>query len=132
MAEPNLGNRPLSPHLSVYRMTITMFTSIANRVSGAAMILASLMIVWWLLAAATSPAYFDFVNGFMTSWLGLLILFASLWALWFHFLAGIRHIVMDFGIGYGLGAAIKSAWGVLIGSAILTILSGILIANCGG
>lgn len=132
MAEPNLGNRPLSPHLSVYKMTITMLTSILNRVTGAAMILAAFLIVWWLLAAATSESYFNFVNGFMTSWLGLIILFGSLWALWFHFLAGIRHLFMDFGLGYELKTAIMGAWGVLIGSFVLTVLSGILIAYCGG
>nr|WP_323777009.1 succinate dehydrogenase, cytochrome b556 subunit [Amylibacter sp.] len=127
MADVNRGNRPLSPHLSIYRVTITMFVSIMNRIAGAGMVLAAVLIVWWLMAAASGPAYFDTVNGYLTSWLGLLILVGSLWALWFHFLGGLRHLVMDFGIGYELKTVNMTGWVVLIGSFVLTLISLICI-----
>jgi succinate dehydrogenase / fumarate reductase cytochrome b subunit len=122
MADLNRGNRPLSPHLSIYRMTITMLVSIMNRITGAGMALAGIMIVWWLMAAASSPAYFETVTGYLTSWVGLLILVGSLWALWFHFLGGLRHIVMDFGIGYEIKTVNMTGWIVLIGSFVLTAI----------
>lgn len=127
MADVNRGNRPLSPHLSIYRVTITMFVSIMNRIAGAGMVLAAVLIVWWLMAAASGPTYFDTVNGYLTSWLGLLILVGSLWALWFHFLGGLRHLVMDFGIGYELKTVNMTGWVVLIGSFVLTLISLICI-----
>ncbi len=127
MADVNRGNRPLSPHLSIYRMAITMLVSILNRITGAGMVLAGVMIVWWLMAAASGPEYFATVSGYMTSWFGILILVGSLWALWFHFLGGIRHLVMDFGIGYDLKTVNMSGWAVVIGSGVLTLLSLICI-----
>ncbi|PCH93753.1 MAG: succinate dehydrogenase, cytochrome b556 subunit [Rhodobacteraceae bacterium] len=123
MSDDNRGNRPLSPHLTIYRLQISMVTSIVNRIAGAGMMLAAVLIVWWLLAASTSPTYFEFVDGILTSWLGLLILFGSLWALWFHFLAGIRHLFMDFGKGYGLKAVNFWSWALVVGSLVLTAAS---------
>ncbi|PLS23596.1 succinate dehydrogenase, cytochrome b556 subunit [Neptunicoccus cionae] len=123
MADVNRGNRPLSPHLSIYRLSITMFVSIANRITGAGMVLAAILVVWWLMAAASGPEYYEMANGFLTSWLGLLILVGSLWALWFHFLGGLRHLVMDFGIGYELKTVNSTGWGVVIGSFVLTVIS---------
>lgn len=123
MADVNRGNRPLSPHISVYRLQINMVTSILNRITGVAMTLAAVLIVWWLLAAATSASYFEFVDGFLTSWLGLLIMFGSLWALWFHFLGGIRHLIMDFGFGYENKSVDFWGWAIVILSFVLTAAS---------
>lgn len=123
MADVNRGNRPLSPHLSVYRPQINSITSIFNRITGVAMTLAAVLIVWWLMAAATSSAYFDFVNGLLSSWFGLLIMFGSLWALWFHFLGGIRHLIMDFGYGYELKSVNTWGWALVILSFVLTAAS---------
>ena len=120
MADVNRGNRPLSPHISIYRPQVNSITSIINRITGVAMTLAAVLIVWWLLAAATGTAYFDFVNGLLTSWLGLLIMFGSLWALWFHFLGGIRHLVMDFGKGYELKSVDFWGWAIIVLSFVLT------------
>ena len=123
MADVNRGNRPLSPHLSIYRMAITMLVSILNRITGAGMVLAAVMIVWWLMAAASGAEYYATVNGFLTSWFGLLILVGSLWALWFHFLGGLRHLFMDFGIGYEIKTVNMTGWIVVIGSFVLTALT---------
>lgn len=127
MADVNRGNRPLSPHLSIYRMAITMLVSIMNRITGAGMALAAILIVWWLLAAASGADYYATVNGFLTSWVGLVILVGSLWALWFHFLGGLRHLFMDFGLGYEIKTVNMTGWIVLIGSFVLTALSLICI-----
>lgn len=127
MADPNIPNRPLSPHLEIYRREINMMTSIVNRITGVGMGLAGFLIVWWLMAGATSEAYFDYVNGLLTSWLGLLILVGSLWALWFHFLGGMRHLWMDFGYGYDIETVTKSGWVLVGGSLVLTALSLLLI-----
>jgi len=123
MADVNRGKRPLSPHISIYRTEINMITSILNRITGAGMMLAAVLIVWWLLAAATSEAYFDFVNGILTSWLGLIVMFGSLWALWFHFLGGLRHLVMDFGYGYELKSVDFWGWAIVALSFVLTAAS---------
>lgn len=123
MADVNRGNRPLSPHLTVYRMAITMFVSIANRITGVGLALGAVMIVWWLMAAASGPDYFETVNGYMTGWFALLIWFGSIWALWFHFLGGVRHLWMDFGKGYDLPTVNATAWGVVVGSLGLALIS---------
>ena len=127
MADVNRGNRPLSPHLSIYRMAITMLVSIMNRITGAGLALAAILIVWWLVAAASGEDYFADANGFLTSWFGLLILGGSLWALWFHFLGGLRHLVMDFGYGYDIKIVNMTGWFVLICSFALTFISLIFI-----
>jgi succinate dehydrogenase / fumarate reductase cytochrome b subunit len=123
----NRGNRPLSPHLSIYRPQLTSMTSILTRITGNALLLAALMIVWWFLAAATSPEYFAFADGLITSWFGDLIMVLSLWALWYHSLAGIRHLIWDNAIGLEIETAEKMGWAVIGGSVVLTLLTIVLI-----
>lgn len=127
MADVNRGNRPLSPHLSIYRNQINMVTSILNRITGVGMVLAAIMIVWWLLAAASGPEYYEAVNGWMTSWFACLIWFGSIWAFWFHFLGGLRHLVMDFGYGYELSQVNFWGWALVIASFVLTALTLVLL-----
>jgi succinate dehydrogenase / fumarate reductase cytochrome b subunit len=113
----------LSPHLQIYRPQLTSITSILTRITGNALILAAVLIVWWLLAAATSAAYFAFVDAILRSWLGKIILTGSLWAVWYHYLAGLRHLWFDAGKGLDIPTAEKLGWGVIIGSVVLTILT---------
>ncbi|MDU8911851.1 succinate dehydrogenase, cytochrome b556 subunit [Aestuariicoccus sp. MJ-SS9] len=127
MADVNRGNRPLSPHLQIYRPQLTSITSILTRITGNALIVAALMIVWWLLAAATSEEYFNFANAVLTSWFGDLVLFLSLWALWYHTLAGIRHLIWDYAVGLDLETAYKLGYAVIGGSVVLTLLTVALI-----
>ncbi len=132
MAETNEGRttpaqRPLSPHLQIYRPQLTSITSILTRITGNALIVASLMIVWWLFAAATSDAYFAVADAVMTSWFGTLVLTLSLWAVWYHYLAGLRHLVWDSGRGLDLPTAEKMGWGCIIGSVVLTIITLLLV-----
>lgn len=123
MADVNRGNRPLSPHLQVYRPQLTSITSILTRLTGNALIIGALLVVWWFVAAATSPEYFALANGVITSWFGDLVLLGSVWALWYHSLAGIRHLIWDSGRGLEIGTAEKLGWAVIIGSFVLTALT---------
>ena len=123
MADVNRGKRPLSPHLQVYRPQLTSITSILTRITGNALIVAALLIVWWLLAAATSAEYFAVADGVLRSWFGKLVLFGSVWAVWYHFLAGLRHLYYDSGRGLDIPTAEKLGWGVIFGSVILTLFT---------
>ncbi|MDE3027769.1 MAG: succinate dehydrogenase, cytochrome b556 subunit [Paracoccaceae bacterium] len=127
MADVNRGNRPLSPHLQIYRPQITSVTSIFTRITGNALIVTAVLIVWWLLAASTSEAYFNVANAVITSWFGQLVMVLSLWAVWYHFLAGLRHLYWDSGRGFDIPTATKLGWGVIIGSLVLTLLTFIVI-----
>ena len=127
MADVNRGNRPLSPHLTIYRPQLTSITSIFTRITGNAVIVAALMIVWWFAAAAAGPEAFDTANGFVTSWFGDLVLFLSTWAIWYHLLAGLRHLIWD--SGHGLDVATSETMGLImiIGSVIMTIFCAIVL-----
>lgn len=122
MADVNRGERPLSPHLSIYKPQWTSTLSILHRITGVALTLGAVLVVWWLTAAATDDAYFADVDGILTSWLGLLVLFGSTWALAYHTLNGIRHLWWDMGNGLELDEAEKSGKAVVVGSVVLTIL----------
>lgn len=127
MADVNRGNRPLSPHLSIYRPQITSVTSILTRITGNALLFSSLLIVWWLLAAATSPESFAIADGFLTSWFGDLVMSLSLLGLWYHTLAGVRHLIWDNGALLDLEMAEKLGWAILGGSVVLTVLTLIIV-----
>ena len=86
-----------------------------------------LLAVWWLLGAASGPEYFDFVNGIALSWLGILIWVGSLWAIWYHTLAGIRHLIFDNAMALDLKTAHMLGWACVIGSVVLTALTLLLV-----
>lgn len=127
MADVNRGSRPLSPHLTIYRPQLTSVTSILTRITGNALIIPSLLIVWWLLAAATSPQAFAFANWVLTSIFGKLIMLGSLWALWYHTFAGVRHLIWDNAVGLELDIAYKFGWIVVIGSVVMTVITVIVL-----
>lgn len=120
MADVNRGNRPLSPHLQVYRPQLTMITSILTRITGNGLIVAVVLVVWWLVAAATSDAAFARADAVLTSWFGILVLTAALWGVWYHYLAGLRHLWFDAGHGLDVPTAEKLGWACIIGSVVLT------------
>jgi succinate dehydrogenase / fumarate reductase cytochrome b subunit len=123
MADVNRGNRPLSPHISIYRKQMTSVSSIFTRITGNALIVAALLVVWWLLAAATSPDYFALADGVITSWFGDLVMTLSVWALWYHSLAGLRHLIWDTGRGLDIETAEKMGWALFGGATVLTVLT---------
>ena len=127
MADTDQSNRPLSPHLTIYRPQLTSVCSILIRITGNALIFCVFLIIWWLFAAATSEQYFIFADAILTSWFGELVLLCSLWAIWYHFLGGVRHLIWDRAIGLDLKTAEIFGWIVVIGSFLLTILTVILL-----
>ncbi len=127
MAEVKRVERPLSPHLQIYRIQITAVSSILTRITGHALMAGVILAVWWLLAAATSDAYFATANAVATSWFGDLVFTGSLWAVWYHYLAGLRHLYFDAGHGLELKTAERLGWACVIGSVGLTVLSILLL-----
>jgi succinate dehydrogenase / fumarate reductase cytochrome b subunit len=123
MADANPGERPLSPHLSIYRPQLTSLSSILNRLTGIALLLAAFLIVWWLLAAATSAEAYAVADGILTSTIGDVVMTLSLWALWYHYLGGLRHLYFDAGHGLEVSTAEMLGWVVIIGSVVLTVLT---------
>lgn len=117
------GNRPLSPHLSVYRLPMAAITSILTRATGQIMLAGLLLIVWWLVAAVASPRAFAQADWVLRSWLGYLVLLGSAWALWYHFLSGIRHLFYDAGLLMTREDARQSSWVIVVGSVVLTLLT---------
>jgi len=120
MADVNRCNRPLSPHLTIYRPQMTSISSIFVRITGNALLAATLLLIAWLLAASTSAVAFDWVQCVITSWFGDLVFLLSLWALWYHMLGGLRHLIWDTGRGLELKAAERMGWMMIIGSLLLT------------
>ncbi len=127
MAQAKRVERPLSPHLQIYRPQMTSISSILTRITGNALIVGVVLAVWWLLAAATSEEYFAVANGVATSWFGNLVFTGSLWAVWYHYLAGLRHLYFDAGHGLDIKTAERLGWGCIIGSVVLTILTILII-----
>ena len=119
-------SRPLSPHLQIYRPQITMVLSILHRGTGIALSVGTLMLVWWLVAAATGPAAFASAQGFITSWFGLLLLLGWTFALFFHLCNGIRHLFWDAGHGFEIKTFYASGWAVVAASGGLTVLAWII------
>lgn len=120
MADVNRGKRPLSPHLTIYRPQMTSISSIFVRITGNALLAATLLLIAWLLAASTSAAAFEWVQCVITSWFGDLVFLLSLWALWYHMLGGLRHLIWDTGRGLELKTAERMGWMMIIGSLLLT------------
>ena len=116
------ANRPLSPHLQIYRWQMTMTMSIVHRLTGMALYFGTFLLAVWLIAAAAGLHQFEFVNGIAGSWLGLIVLFGYTWALLHHMLGGLRHFVWDFGYGLDKPARDRLATANLVLSIILTIV----------
>ena len=127
MADVNRGNRPLSPHLTIYRLPVTAITSILNRITGVALLGGGLVVVWWLLAAASSPEYYAFADAVITSFLGDIVMTLAVWALWYHALGGLRHLYWDTGKGLDLETAEKLSYGIMGASVVLTLLTVIIV-----
>jgi len=127
MVDVKRTERPLSPHIQIYRPQLTAITSILTRITGNALIVGIILAVWWLLAAATSPDRFDVANAVLTSWFGDAVFAGSLWAVWYHYLAGLRHLYFDAGNGLDIETAEKLGWGCIGGSVLLTLITILII-----
>ncbi|MEM9967571.1 MAG: succinate dehydrogenase, cytochrome b556 subunit [Pseudomonadota bacterium] len=112
MADVNRGNRPLSPHLQVYRPQLTSMSSILVRITGIGSLLPATLVIWWFLAAATSPGAFDFIDGLMRSWLGDVVMIGAVWGITYHMLGRLRHVIWDFGYCLDVPTSEKLALGM--------------------
>lgn len=122
MADVNRGNRPLSPHLQIYRPQLTSMSSILVRITGIAALGAALLVVAWLIAAASSPAAFERVDGLLRSWFGDLVLLAATWAIFYHMLGRLRHVFWDLGYFVNVPVSEKLAIGMFALATILTAI----------
>ncbi|AZV76837.1 succinate dehydrogenase, cytochrome b556 subunit [Parasedimentitalea marina] len=127
MADVNRGNRPLSPHLSIYRPQLTSVSSIMVRITGIASLGLALLVVWWLLAAATSAGSFAVIDGLLRSWFGSLVLLGATWALWYHMLGRLRHVIWDFGYLVQVEVSNKMGLGMFIGATVLTAITALVV-----
>lgn len=122
----NGSGRPLSPHLQIYKFQWTMALSITHRIMGVGLAVGTLLLTWWLVAAATGPEAFARAQGFIGSGFGLLLMFGWSVALYFHLCNGIRHLVWDAGKSFELPDAERGGQIVVIATAVLTVLTWIV------
>jgi succinate dehydrogenase / fumarate reductase cytochrome b subunit len=115
--------RPLSPHLQVYRWQVQMVTSILHRATGIALVAGALGMVWGLVALAAGPASWADFTACVGSALGQVVLFGFSWALAYHLLNGIRHLVQDAGAGFDIPDFVRSSWISIVGSVVLVALA---------
>jgi succinate dehydrogenase / fumarate reductase cytochrome b subunit len=113
--------RPLSPHLTIYRWPVTMATSITHRVTGVGLSVGTLFLAWWLIAAASGPEAYQTFAHLAASPIGELVLFGFVWALAFHLLNGIRHLAWDMGYGFDVPTALAVSWLVIVLSVLLAV-----------
>ena len=120
MSETPPRKRPLSPHLQVYKPQMTSVLSIMHRAAGVALAIGSLMVVWWLVAAATSEEAYNLAQDFAGSPIGTLMIFGWSVALFYHLCNGCRHLLWDMGYLFKIENAYKAGYLVLLATAILT------------
>ncbi len=123
-AKPEAGgrNRPISPHLTIYRKLSNMVMSILHRITGAALYFGTIIMAAWLVSAAMGPDAFSFVNGILGTWAGKLVLLGYTWALMHHMLGGFRHLIWDTGRGFDLSTINFLSMATIVGSLALTAL----------
>lgn len=115
-------NRPVSPHLSIYKLIPTMVMSIVHRITGAALYFGTILVAWWLIAAAAGPDQFNLANAVFGSIIGRIVLLGYTWALLHHMLGGMRHLIWDTGRGLDKELTTKMAKATLAASLALTVL----------
>ena len=128
--DPISGQKwPLSPFMigPYYRPQITSISSIMVRLTGIASLGSAFLVVWWLLAAATSESAFGLIDGLLRSWFGDLILLLASWAIWYHMLGRLRQIVWDFSHAAILVDSVKMGWGMFIAATGLALFTAIVL-----
>jgi succinate dehydrogenase / fumarate reductase, cytochrome b subunit len=117
------ADRPISPHLQIYRWQLTSVLSILHRASGILLSAGAVLLVWWLVAAASGPDAYEGVENFLGSWPGLLLLLGWTLSLFYHLCNGIRHLVWDTGHALDLKSTYVGGWFVVAGTALLTLIA---------
>lgn len=127
MADVNRGNRPLSPHLTIYRPQMTSLSSIMVRITAIASLVFAVLVVWWFLAAATSPEAFAGIDGFLRSWFGKLLQLGATWAIFYHMLGRLRHVVWDLGYCLEVETSEKLGLCMFIGATAAALFVAIVV-----
>jgi succinate dehydrogenase / fumarate reductase, cytochrome b subunit len=117
------SNRPLSPHLQIYRWHLSMVLSVLHRATGIALSGGLVLFAWWVLALASGPEAYASLRGFLASPLGLFMLLGWTWSLFFHFANGIRHLIWDTGAALDLPAVKTGGMLVVAASILLTAVA---------
>ncbi|WP_417514562.1 succinate dehydrogenase, cytochrome b556 subunit [Minwuia sp.] len=126
------NNRPLSPHIQVYdMMQITALMSILHRITGVVLAGGLLLVLWWLVALASGPEYYNTVMGYAGSWIGRLVMLGFTWALFYHLCNGLRHLYWDAGWGFEIPSVYRTGYMVLIGSVVLTVGAWVIAYSVG-
>jgi succinate dehydrogenase / fumarate reductase cytochrome b subunit len=115
--------RPLSPHIQIYRWQLTSVLSILHRITGVALAVGTLLLVYWLIAAAAGPQAFGTAQSLVGSVVGRLLLLGWSWALFYHLCNGVRHLFWDAGRGFELRTAYATGWSVVGASLVLTLMA---------
>jgi succinate dehydrogenase / fumarate reductase cytochrome b subunit len=116
------ANRPMSPHLSVWRWHVTMFTSIAHRATGMALYVGVLIAAGWAMALAAGPGPFTRYRELLASPLGQLVMFGMTVSLFYHLANGVRHLFWDTGRGLDLKTADMSGWAAIVFGVVAAML----------
>lgn len=125
------ANRPLSPHLQIYSPSVSMVMSILHRLTGLALYAGTILLAWWLVAAATGPEYYGYVSSWFGSLPGRIVLFGYTWVLFHHMLGGIRHFIWDVIIGHDLKSVSILSWATIALSLTLTFLVWVSVLSSG-
>lgn len=116
-------NRPLSPHLQIYKKQITSVLSITHRLTGIALAFGAFVLAYWLISATYGPEAFHTAQNLLSSWFGKLVLLGLTFSLYFHLGNGIRHLGWDFGMGFELAQVRASGIAVVVFAVALTLLT---------
>ncbi|MGJ3259683.1 MAG: succinate dehydrogenase, cytochrome b556 subunit [Rhodospirillales bacterium] len=125
-------NRPVSPHLQVYKPQITSILSITHRITGVVLCFGAVLLTYWLMAATYGPDVFATAQAVLGSWIGRLVLLGVVFSLWYHLANGIRHLAWDAGWGFELTQLRASGLAVVAVAVILTVLTFVAAYTVGG
>lgn len=131
-SSPTTRPRPLSPNIQIYRPQLTSVLSILNRITGIFLSACAIVLVVWLIAAASGPEAFVGVQAAIGSWVGQIMLLGATFAFFLHLCGGIRHLIWDTGHGFDLRSIYISGWAVVVASVVLTVLAWVISASMGG
>jgi len=124
--------RPLSPHMGIYKWQVQMVTSIVHRATGIALSVGTLLVLWGVYSLASGEDSFNQFKTCIGSPIGLVLMFGWTWSLFYHLCNGIRHLFQDGGMGYAIPQFVRSSWLSIVGSIVLTIIVWAYIFTTGG
>jgi len=125
-------NRPLSPHLQIYKPQLTSVLSITHRGTGVFLSIGALLLALWFLSIAIGPQSYSNIQIHLVAWYGQLALLAWVFSFYYHLANGIRHLFWDAGMGLEISTTYKSGYAVIATSILLTALTWYVTCGCTG